>query len=190
MSANLPQNASLPLAAALGGPNCFIANDDDTTPKKKLCLKRSAASHDGSVAAAISSAAVSNAKMTGMENVNLSIRHIPAIGFRLREVEREVILNPDHQQARLLLAHPCLQFSSESGCCLATASTFRAAAYAAIRPCSASKSFATRPLDATGSALVVALSPCSSPASLPTALALVHLKARTAGATICMWPPL
>src|SRR6202162_4085915 len=48
--------------------------------------------------------------MTGVENVNLSVRHVPAIGFRLQEVEREVILTPDHQQGRLLLAHPCLPF--------------------------------------------------------------------------------
>src|SRR5437764_10833779 len=46
--------------------------------------------------------------MTGVEHVNLSVRYVPAIGLRLREVEREVILPPDHQQARLLLAHPGL----------------------------------------------------------------------------------
>src|SRR6266481_3998338 len=49
-----------------------------------------------------------------IENVNLSVRYIPAIGFRLREFEREVIFAPNHQQARLLLAHPCLPF----GICL------------------------------------------------------------------------
>src|SRR5580700_638100 len=48
--------------------------------------------------------------MTGVENVNLSLRYIPAIGFRLREVERKIILAPDYQQARLLFAHPCLPF--------------------------------------------------------------------------------
>src|SRR5579864_3251812 len=47
-------------------------------------------------------------EMTGVENANVSARHIPAIGFRLRAVEREIILTPDHQQARLLLAHPRL----------------------------------------------------------------------------------
>jgi hypothetical protein len=46
--------------------------------------------------------------MTGVEKVNLSVRHIVAIGLRLREIEREVLLAPDHQQERLLLAHPCL----------------------------------------------------------------------------------
>jgi len=46
-------------------------------------------------------------EMTGVEKVNLSVRHIVAIGLR-REIEREVLLAPDHQQERLLLAHPCL----------------------------------------------------------------------------------
>jgi len=46
--------------------------------------------------------------MTGVEKVNLSVRHIVAIGLRFREIEREVLLAPDHQQERLLLAHPCL----------------------------------------------------------------------------------
>src|SRR5207253_652375 len=41
--------------------------------------------------------------MTGVEHVNLSVRYVPAIGLRLREVEREVILPPDHQQPRLLV---------------------------------------------------------------------------------------
>jgi len=45
--------------------------------------------------------------MTGVEKVNLSVRHIVAIGLR-REIEREVLVAPDHQQERLLLAHPCL----------------------------------------------------------------------------------
>jgi len=48
--------------------------------------------------------------MTGIENVNLSFRHILAISFRLTEVEREIILPPNDKQARLLLAHPCLPF--------------------------------------------------------------------------------
>ncbi len=46
--------------------------------------------------------------MTGVENVNFSVRNVPAIGFWFRKVERKVILAPDHQQARLLLAQPCL----------------------------------------------------------------------------------
>jgi hypothetical protein len=40
--------------------------------------------------------------------MNLSVRYIAAIGFRLREFEREVIFAPNHQQPRLLLTNPCL----------------------------------------------------------------------------------
>src|ERR1700686_1612460 len=47
-------------------------------------------------------------KVPCVENVNLSVRYIPAIGFRLRELEREVIFAPNHQQPRLPFAHPCL----------------------------------------------------------------------------------
>src|SRR6266566_8513063 len=43
-----------------------------------------------------------------VENVNLSVRYIPAIGLRLREFEGEVILAPNHQQSRLPFAHPRL----------------------------------------------------------------------------------
>src|ERR1700686_198029 len=43
-----------------------------------------------------------------VENVNLSVRYIPAIGLRLREFEREVILAPNPQQSRLPFAHPRL----------------------------------------------------------------------------------
>src|SRR5260370_42502961 len=38
-----------------------------------------------------------------VENVNLSVRYIAAIGLRLRQVEREVILAPNHQHPRLLV---------------------------------------------------------------------------------------
>ena len=48
--------------------------------------------------------------MTGVENVNFSVRNVLAVAFRLAGIEREVILTPDHEQARLLLAHPCLPF--------------------------------------------------------------------------------
>ena len=40
-------------------------------------------------------------KVSCVENVNLGIRYIPAIGLRLREFEREVIFAPNHQQPRL-----------------------------------------------------------------------------------------
>ena len=47
-------------------------------------------------------------EMPGVENVNFGVRHIPAIGFGLGGSERKVVLPPDHEQARLLLAHPRL----------------------------------------------------------------------------------
>src|SRR5216683_3964147 len=47
-------------------------------------------------------------EVSSVENVNLSVRYVPAIGFRLRNVERRVILTPNHQQPRLPFAHPCL----------------------------------------------------------------------------------
>src|SRR6266403_4398880 len=47
-------------------------------------------------------------KVSCVENVNLSVRYIPAIGLRLREFEGEVIFAPNHQQPRLPFAHPCL----------------------------------------------------------------------------------
>ena len=47
-------------------------------------------------------------KMTAVHNVNLSVRDILAIRFRLRGIERGFIFAPDHQQTRLLLAHPRL----------------------------------------------------------------------------------
>src|SRR5207249_7538609 len=47
-------------------------------------------------------------EMTGIENVNFSIRHVLAVALWLSQIKREVILTPDHQQARLFLAHPGL----------------------------------------------------------------------------------
>ena len=49
--------------------------------------------------------------MTGVENMDLGVRHILAVAFRLAGIERErSLLTPDHQEARLFLAHPCLPF--------------------------------------------------------------------------------
>ena len=48
--------------------------------------------------------------MTGVENVNLSVRHILTVALWFTEIERGVILTPYHQQTRLLLAHPGLPF--------------------------------------------------------------------------------
>jgi hypothetical protein len=36
-------------------------------------------------------------EMTGIENMNLGLRHILAIAFRFAEIEREIIFTPDHQ---------------------------------------------------------------------------------------------
>src|SRR5438270_7345021 len=46
--------------------------------------------------------------MTGIENVNFGLRYVFAVAFRFPKVEGEVILTPDHQQPRLLRAHPSL----------------------------------------------------------------------------------
>ena len=43
--------------------------------------------------------------MPGIENVHLSFRNILAVALWFAEVKREVILAPDHQQARLLLVY-------------------------------------------------------------------------------------
>ena len=51
--------------------------------------------------------------MTRSENVYFGAWHILAIGFRLRKLEREVILPPDHKQARLVFAQ--LGLPSEIG---------------------------------------------------------------------------
>src|SRR5437762_11666271 len=40
--------------------------------------------------------------------MNFSARNLRAVAFRLSKIEREVVLTPNHQQARLLFAHPCL----------------------------------------------------------------------------------
>jgi len=49
-------------------------------------------------------------KVAGLENVNLSVRHVLAIAFRFTEIEGEIVLTPDHHEPRLLLAHPRLPF--------------------------------------------------------------------------------
>src|ERR1700688_898193 len=46
--------------------------------------------------------------MAGVENMNFSVRNVLAVAFRFAGFEREVVLTPDDQQARLFLAHPGL----------------------------------------------------------------------------------
>src|SRR3954469_21786597 len=48
--------------------------------------------------------------MAGVENMNLSLRYILAIAFGFSEIERQIILAPDHQKAWLFLPHPGLPF--------------------------------------------------------------------------------
>src|SRR4029077_12988652 len=45
-----------------------------------------------------------------VENIDFCLRYILAKTVRLARIEGEIILAPDHQQARLLVTHPCLPF--------------------------------------------------------------------------------
>jgi hypothetical protein len=47
-------------------------------------------------------------EVASVKNVDFGLRHIPAIGFRLRDIERGIMLALDHQQARLPVTHPIL----------------------------------------------------------------------------------
>src|SRR5205814_10268406 len=47
-------------------------------------------------------------EMTGVEYKDPSARNISPIRLRLRQIEREIVFAPDHQQPRLSLAHPRL----------------------------------------------------------------------------------
>ena len=46
--------------------------------------------------------------MPAVHDVHFGFRHVAAIGLRLRGIERAFIFAPNHQQARLFLAHPGL----------------------------------------------------------------------------------
>src|ERR1700759_2876512 len=48
--------------------------------------------------------------MTGIKDVDFGLRHIVSVSFRLAEIEGEIVLTPDYEQTRLLLAHPGLPF--------------------------------------------------------------------------------
>ncbi len=48
--------------------------------------------------AAISLALVSKRKVSGVEYVNLRIRYVFAVAFRLAEIEREIVLAPEDQE--------------------------------------------------------------------------------------------
>src|SRR3954463_2897885 len=47
-------------------------------------------------------------EMACVKDVHVGIRYVASIGLRLGRLERQVVFAPDHQEARLLLAHPCL----------------------------------------------------------------------------------
>ena len=49
-------------------------------------------------------------EITGLKNVDLSVRRVLAVAFGLAQVKRVDRFSPDHEQAWLLLAHPCLPF--------------------------------------------------------------------------------
>jgi len=47
-------------------------------------------------------------EMTGIENVDFGLRHVLPVTFRLTGIEREIVLTPDYEQARLLSRiHSC-----------------------------------------------------------------------------------
>src|SRR5437016_12843463 len=46
--------------------------------------------------------------MTGIEHVDFGRRHVAAIGYRFRRLERPVVLAPEDEQLWLRLAHPGL----------------------------------------------------------------------------------
>src|SRR5712692_6824717 len=47
-------------------------------------------------------------EMTRVEDVDLGLWHIAAISLGLRKLERQVVLAPENEKPRLLLAHPGL----------------------------------------------------------------------------------
>src|SRR6266850_3327395 len=47
-------------------------------------------------------------EVTRVENVDFGLRHVAAIRFRLRELEREVVFAPEDEKPRLPLAYPSL----------------------------------------------------------------------------------
>ena len=49
-------------------------------------------------------------EVASVKDVDFGLRHIPAIGFRLRDIERGIMLAPYYQQARLPVTHPILPF--------------------------------------------------------------------------------
>jgi hypothetical protein len=48
--------------------------------------------------------------VASVENMDLGLRYIPAIGVRLRDVEGGIMFSRDRQKARLAAMHPILLF--------------------------------------------------------------------------------
>ena len=48
--------------------------------------------------------------MTSIEDVDFGFRYIFAVTFRFSEIEREIVLTPNHEQTWSSLLHPCLPF--------------------------------------------------------------------------------
>src|SRR2546428_9153248 len=49
-------------------------------------------------------------EMARIEDVDFGLRHVAPIGLRFRKLEGQVVLPPEDEQPRLLLAHPSLPF--------------------------------------------------------------------------------
>src|SRR5438445_8749950 len=47
-------------------------------------------------------------EMTSIEDMHKSIPHVPPVRLRLRPVEGQIVLSPDHEESWLRLAHPRL----------------------------------------------------------------------------------
>jgi len=47
-------------------------------------------------------------EMTCIENMHERVPHIPPVRLRLRSVEGQIVLSPNHEESRLRLAHPRL----------------------------------------------------------------------------------
>jgi len=47
-------------------------------------------------------------EMTRIEDVEFSLRHVAAMGFRFRKLETQAVFPPEDEKPRLLLAHPSL----------------------------------------------------------------------------------
>ena len=63
--------------------------------------------------------------MPGLQDVNFGFRHITPVRFGLAQLERRIVLSPEHEQARLNLLQPGLplRVSLHVGAVIPTASS-------------------------------------------------------------------